>query len=93
VTSTVQNFYLNQVVEDLLAGDFNLTDYLPGGITFSDPVFFNDAAVNVSSMTQARSARQHWGCSLRRMVFLATSLMQPSMPEDGSGAPKMPRRS
>ena len=58
VTSTVQNFYLNQVVEDLLAGDFNITDYLPGGITFSDPVFFNDAAVNVSSMTQACAARQ-----------------------------------
>ena len=54
VTSTVQNFYLNQVVADLLAGDFNITDYLPGGITFSDPVFFNDGATNVSSTTQAR---------------------------------------
>ena len=64
VTSTVKNFYLNQVVEDLLARDFNITDYLPGGITFSDPVFFNDAAVNVSSTTSARrepASRMHLG--------------------------------
>ena len=46
---TVENFYLNQVVMDLANGDFNLTDLVPNGISVSDPVFFNDGAVNVSS--------------------------------------------
>ncbi len=49
VMSTVENFYLNQVAADLANGDFNLTDLVPNGISVSDPVFFNNGAVNVSS--------------------------------------------
>ena len=39
---------------DLANGDFNLTDLVPNGISVSDPVFFNNGAVNVSSSNTVR---------------------------------------
>ena len=53
----MQDFYLNTIITQLLQGDTNLTDYLPSGISFTYPQFFDDAGFNVSATTQVRAAR------------------------------------
>ena len=35
---------------------FNLTDMLPGGVTFQDPMFFDNQASNVTSATKVKIA-------------------------------------
>jgi hypothetical protein len=62
----VENFYLNQVLIELSQGDFNLTDLVPNGIVVSDPVFFNNAAVNVSSSNVVSSLP---ACKQHRLVL------------------------
>lgn len=75
VVDTVQNFYLNQVAMDLANGDFNLTDLVPNGISVSDPVFFNNAAVNVSSSnTVGLAVPRHHASVLHRSALPPAAL-------------------
>ena len=97
-----QQLYPVAVLQAALNGSlhdpgFNLSSLLPSGVSFQDPMFFNDQGSNVSSQTQARTYTNHASMTTSSDVSAQhgrrSRVYSFALPGTRNSAPRTPSRS